>query len=234
MELIQVILTSLLSISVLFLLTKLNGNKQISELTMFDYIVSITIGSISAELATELEKPLRPLVAMTVYAAVSALISFITAKSLKIRRFLFGHTIVLMENGNLYRKNLKKARIDLSEFLMQARTNGYFDIAGIDTAVLEPSGKISFLPFSANRPATPEDLKIVPKAEGVFLNVIMDGVILEKNLKTAGRDVNWLNNELKSQGVKRADGVFLATLDRNGTLNVFENREEKIVNDYFE
>ena len=62
----------------------------------------------------------------------------------------------------------------------------------------------------------------------------MDGVILEKNLKTAGRDVNWLNNELKSQGVKRVDGVFLATLDRNGTLNVFENREEKIVNDYFE
>ena len=117
---------------------------------------------------------------------------------------------------------------------MQARTNGYFDIAGIDTAVLEPSGKISFLPFSANRPATPEDFKIVPKAEGVFLNVIMDGVILEKNLKTAGRDVNWLNNELKSQGVKRVDGVFLATLDRNGTLNVFENREEKIVNDYFE
>ena len=234
MDYIQIVLTSLFSLVVLFILTKLVGNKQISELTIFDYVIGISIGSIAAEMATELEEPLKPLTAMAVYAVVSYIISVITSKSLKLRRILFGHSIVLMRNGKLYRKNLKKGHIDLSEFLMQCRTNGYFDISAINTAVLEPSGKISFMPYAAKRPATPEDLNLVPNAETVFFNVIMDGEILEKNLKYAGRDLNWLNNELKVQGVKSPSEVFLAALDNNGTLNVFKNYDYEEKNDYYE
>lgn len=234
MNFFSCLITSLISLIVLFLLAKLCGNKQMGELTMFDHIISITIGSIAAEFATELENPERPLIAMTVYASVSALISIITAKSLKLRRLLFGHSIILMEKGKIYRKNIKKAKLDLNEFLMQARSNGFFNISDIDTAVLEPSGKISFLPFSNKRPATPEDLKLVPGSEGVFVNVIMDGIVLEKNLKTVGKDRNWLKNELKAKGIKKAADVFLATLDRFGTLNIFENSDNKITNDYYE
>lgn len=234
MDLLKVAFISLGSLFLLFILTKLSGNKHISQLTMFDYIVSISVGSIAAEMATELENPEHSVIAMVIYIGISILINFFTQKSIKARRILFGHSVVLMSGGKLYRKNLKKAHIDLNEFLMQARSNGYFDLTAINTAVFEPSGRISFMPFSAKRPATPEDLKIVPTAEDIFLNVIMDGRILYNNLKAAGRDENWLNNELKSQGCKHIEDVFLASLDRNGTLNIFKNYDEKIENDYFE
>ena len=234
MDYIAVIITAFISLFVLFLLTKLIGNKQLSELTMFDYIVSITIGSIAAEMATEREKPLRPLIAMCVYAFVSFGISLLVSKSLKLRRLLFGHSVVLMRGGKLYRKSFKKSNLDLNEFLMQARLCGYFDLSAIDTAIMETSGKISFMPYATKRPATPEDLNLVTNADSVFFNVIMDGVVLTENLKYAGRDQNWLNNELKVQGIRSSSEVFLAILDNNGKLNVFKNYDYKEKNDYYE
>ena len=234
MDYIKIILTSLFSLAALFLLTKAVGNKQMSELTMFDYIVGITIGSIAAEMATELESPLKPLIAMSVYASVSVFISFITAKAPVLRRVLFGHSVILMQNGKIFRKNLKKSHIDLTEFLMQCRSNGYFDISAINTAVLEPSGKISFMPFSNKRPVTAEDLKTVPVSDEIFYNVIMDGQILYRNLNDAGKDASWLKNELLAQGYKDAKSVFLGVLNSSGDLRIFENNDTHIKNDYFE
>lgn len=234
MEYLKIVITSIASLIALFILTKISGNKHISQLTMFDYVVSITLGSIAAEMATELENPEHALIAMTIYVFASILISFVTEKSLKLRRILFGHSIILMEKGKIYRKNLKKAHIDLNEFLMQARSSGYFDISSINTAILEPNGRISFLPFSANRPATPNDLKIIPENEEVFFNVIMEGKILYRNLKDAGKDENWLKNELKVQGIKNQKNVLLGILDRNSTLTIFKNYDKEIKNDYFE
>ena len=135
LEILKVIITSIVSIIVLFLLTKLVGNKQLSELNMFDYIVSITIGSIAAEMATELENPEQPLVAMVVYGVISFIVSICCSKSLRVRRLIFGHSVVLMQNGKLYRENFKKCRLDLNEFLMQCRLDGYYDLSAIDTAV---------------------------------------------------------------------------------------------------
>ena len=234
MDYITVIITAFVSLIVLFLLTKLIGNKQLSELTMFDYIVSITIGSIAAEMATELETPERPLIAMVVYALVSFGISILVSKNVKLRRLLFGHSVVLMHGGKLYRKNFKKTNLDLNEFLMQARLCGYFDLSAIDTAIMEASGKISFMPYAAKRPATPEDMNLVPNAEAVFFNVIMDGKVLEKNLQYAGRDLDWLNTELKVQGVKAMSEVFLGILDNSGTLNIFKNYDYEDKNDFDE
>ncbi len=234
LEILKVIITSAVSLIVLFLLTKLVGNKQLSELNMFDYIVSITIGSIAAEMATELENPEQPLVAMAVYAIISFGVSVWCSKSLTVRRIVFGKSVVLMQNGKLFRKNFKKCRLDLSEFLMQCRLNGFYDLSAVDTAVMEASGKISFMSASAKRPATPEDLNIVPSGDEVFYSVIMDGKIFEYNLKSAGRDLNWLKNELKVQGVKSEKEVYFAALDKNGTLNVFKNTDEKQNNDIFE
>ncbi len=225
---------SLFSLGTLFLLTKLIGKKQVSELTMFDYVISISIGSIAAEMATELENPIKPLLAMVIYAAVSVIVSILTSKSLSARRLIFGKTAVLMSGGKLYRKNFKKAHVDLSEFLMQCRSNGYFDISAIDTAVLEPSGRLSILPFPKKRPVTAEDLKAIPTPDSVCFNVIMDGVVLEDNLKAIGFDRNWLKKELLVQGEKSEKNIFLATLDKLGTLNLYKNNDESIKNDCFE
>ena len=129
-EIIKIIILSLSSITVLFIITKILGNRELAQLTMFDYINSITIGSIAAEMSTSLEDNfLQPLVAMLIYAAVIFLISYCTNKSITIRRFVEGHALILYDNGYIYNENLKKTRLDVNEFLMECRINGYFNIS---------------------------------------------------------------------------------------------------------
>lgn len=234
MDYLKIVLASLFSLAALFLLTKLVGAKQVSELSMFDYINGISIGSIAAEMATELENPIKPLIAMAVYGLVSVLISVLNARNVAMRRLFFGKAVILMKNGKLYRENLKKAHLDINEFLMQCRAGGYFDISAINTAVLEPSGKISILPFSEKRPATPEDLKAVPAADEVFCNVIMEGNIMEKNLADAGFNREWLLNELKVQNKGKPKDIYLATLSAGGTLNIFPYESDSPAGDCFE
>ena len=221
MEILKIIPLSFSSLIILFLLTKLMGNKEMSQLTMFDYIVGITIGSIAAEMSTSLENNfLEPIVAMLVYGFSTVLISYITCKSLKIRKFFNGKSIILFDNGIFSKKNFKKAKLDLTEFLMECRINGYFNLSQIQTAVQEANGKISFLPKSAKRPVDPEDLNISPKQENILYNIMLDGVLIEENLKQSGNNLNWLNNNLKKQG-KNIKDVFLATCDNQNNLSIY-------------
>ena len=142
MEFLKIIYLSFGSVVVLFLLTKLMGNREMAQLSMFDYIVSITIGSIAAEMATALEDDFtEPLIAMVVYAVVTIFISFLNNKFLFCRKVLVGKSIILMDNGKLYKKNFKKSKLDLNEFLVQCRTKGFFSLSDIQTAILEPNGK---------------------------------------------------------------------------------------------
>lgn len=234
MEFLYVVLTTIGSIIALFILTKLMGNKQLSQLSMFDYIIGITIGSIAAEMATELEEFTKPLIAMVIYALFSLLISFANYKSIKLRRILTGKALVLFENGNLYESNLKKARLDINEFLTQCRNHGYFNIANLQSAILEANGRISFLPLSAQRPATPKDLNLSPPEDKPVINVIIDGKIMEGNLKFTGNDINWLNQQLQAQSIKNISDVFLATCDNENNLSVYPRIKEKMTRDMFE
>lgn len=221
MEIIKVLLTSLLSVAALFAIAKIMGHKQMSQLDFFDYISGITIGSIAAELATELEKPLKPLIAITVYGAVAILLSKITSLFPKTRKYINGTPTILMNNGKLYRENMKKAKLDLSEFMVMCRQQGYFNLSDIQTAVFEFNGKLSILPVSKKRPANPEDLNLSPAPEYIQAEVIMDGRILDENLKRKGLDDKWLQKQLTAQGYKKPQEVFLAVCDENNQLTVF-------------
>lgn len=221
MEIIKVLLTSLLSIGALFAVAKIMGHKQMSQLDFFDYISGITIGSIAAELATELEEPLKPLIAIAVYGAVAVLLSKITSLFPKTRKYINGTPTILMNNGKLYRENLKKAKLDLSEFMVMCRQQGYFNLSDIQTAVFEFNGKLSILPVSKKRPANPEDLNLSPAPEFIHTEVIMDGRILDENLKRMGLDDKWLQKQLNAQGYKKTEEVFLALCDENNQLTVF-------------
>ena len=221
MEIIKVLLTSLLSVGALFAVAKIMGHKQMSQLDFFDYISGITIGSIAAELATELEEPLKPLIAIAVYGAAAVLLSKITSLFPKTRKYINGTPTILMNNGKLYRENLKKAKLDLSEFMVMCRQQGYFNLSDIQTAVFEFNGKLSILPVSKKRPANPEDLNLSPAPEFIHTEVIMDGRILDENLKRMGLDDKWLQKQLTAQGYKNPQEVFLALCDENNQLTVF-------------
>ena len=188
MEIIKVILTSVLSVVALFVITKVMGHKQMSQLDFFGYITGITIGSIAAELATELEKPWKPLVAMAVYGVVTLMLTLITSKVPKMRKFINGTPTIIMNDGKLYRKNMKKAKLDLSEFMVMCRQEGYFNLSDIQTAVFEFNGRLTVFPKTTKRPLTPEDMNLIPPPEHINTEVIMDGRIMGENLKRMGRD----------------------------------------------
>ena len=214
-------LSSLLSIAVLFLLAKLMGTKQVSQMTMFDYVVGITIGSVAAELATELEEPAKPLTALIIYGVVAVLISILTNKSVKARAVVTGKPLVLLEDGVIYRENLKKARLDLSEFLTYCRMSGWFDLSQVQTAVLEHNGVVSFLPKETDRPATPTDLNLNPRQSQVQVPFVMDGVLLADNIQQAGKEESWVQRSLLRQGYKDEKNVLLALWDGGEKLTVF-------------
>lgn len=209
MDFIKVILTTLLSVIALFIITKLMGHKQVAQLDFFDYICGITIGSVAAELATELEEPWKPLVSLVLYGGVSILLSLLTHKCPRTRKYINGSPSILMCNGQIYRENLKKAKLDLSEFLLLCREQGYFELNDIQTAIFEPNGKLSVLPVSAKAPLTPSDMNLPTKPAQIGIEFIMDGRVMGENLKRAGRDENWLNKQLKEQGYGSAKEILL-------------------------
>lgn len=221
MDLINVVLTSLLSAISLFIIAKISGHKQMAQLDFFDYITGITIGSIAAELATELEQPLKPLVAMITYGTVAVILTTLAHKFPKTRKYINGAPTIVMDNGKLYRKNMKKAKLELSEFMMLCRQEGYFDLNDIQTAVFEYNGKLSILPKSTQRPLTPEDLNLNPKKSEISTEVIMDGRILHENLKRLGLDLTWLNKQLKMQKYNSAKEIYLGICDTSNNLTLF-------------
>lgn len=226
-EILYIIVLSLSSLVALFLLSKIMGYRQISQMCMFDYINGITIGSIAAEMATSLENnPLQPLTAMIVYALGVTLLSYLSNKSIRLRRFIVGKPVILLNNGEIYERNLKKAKIDINEFLTQCRVSGYFDISKLQTAVLEPDGRISFLPLSTDRPLTPGDMNMEPTQDTMVANIIIDGHIMEKNLHHTGKNDIWLHQQLKAQGADSVADVLLATVDMQNQLTVYLKNED--------
>ena len=221
MGIFMVLGTSLLSVVALFLFAKAVGHKQISQLDFFDYISGITIGSIAAELATELERPLYPLIAIAIYGVVAVVFSKITSLFPKSRKYINGAPTILMDGGKLYRENMKKAKLDLSEFMVMCRQQGYFDLNDIQTAVFEFNGKLSILPVSTKRPVNPGDLQLSPGTAAIQTEVIMDGRILGDNLKQLGANYKWLQKQLATQGFHSPQEVFLALCDENKQLTIF-------------
>ena len=222
MEVLQVVLASSFSAVVLFLIAKVIGHKQVAQLEFFDYITGITIGSIAAELATTLDKPWwKPTISMLVFGSITVALSIVTRRFARTRKFINGTPTIIMNDGKLYRENMKKAKLELSEFLLLCRQEGYFNLGDIQTAVFEYNGKLSILPKSTKRPLNPEDMELSPKPEHIGTEIIMDGRVMDVNLKRKGLDDDWLQKELKKKGYKSAKEIFLGICYDENQLTLF-------------
>lgn len=221
MTYLWVFLASVLSVVYLFFITKILGYRQISQLSPFDYVNGISIGSIAANLAIEPERWLEHLIAISVFGALTLLCSFLTDKSMRFRRFVAGTPLVLLDHGKLYEKNFRRGKLDINEFLTLCRAAGYFDLSGIGTAILEENGSLSVFPKSADRPLTAKDMSLSLPEDELAAAVVIDGKIMHENLKTMSKEENWLRDELSRQDYSQIKDVFLATLTRSGTLTVF-------------
>ena len=225
MAFLKICLAALVSYLALFVSAKLVGRKQISQLDFMDYITGITIGSIAAELATDLENMWKPLLALILYALLTWLMSQINLRVGRSRKFLNGSPTIVMDGGRLFRENMKKAKLDLSEFMVMCRQQGYFDLSAIQTAVFEYNGRLTILPVSTRRPLTPEDMKLQPQQEHIFVEIIMDGRVLDENLRRMGLTPAWLEKQLRDQCIHGPEEVFLALCDDKRRLTCYRMDE---------
>ncbi|MDF2538164.1 MAG: hypothetical protein K0S76_1185 [Herbinix sp.] len=236
MDLFKIAISAFGSMVSLFFFTKIMGNREMSQLSMFDYVSSIAIGSIAGEMAVmSTDSFLEPLVAMIVFSVSSIFISYITCKSIVLRRFFEGQALLLYQDGIIYDKNLLRARLDVDELLSSCRLSGYFDLEDIHSVYLESNGTVSILPKSQCRPLTPDDLNIDTIQARPMANVIIDGKILKDNLMSTGKDETWLEKQLLLKGIKEKKELLLVTYDYSlEKINIYRKMNKKMLRDIFE
>jgi len=218
----DVLFRSLISIVVLFLITEVMGKKQLNQLNMFDYVIGITIGSLAASLSIdESINYIYGIFSIIIYGLVSALISYLTTKSIALRRILTGIPSVIINNGNINYNNLKKSKLDINDLLQVARENGYYDLSEINYCILEPSGKVSFLPKAKYLPVTRNDLKLKVSENSLCANLVIDGNIMENNLKHIGKNKEWLITRLNNMGYKEIKEILLVTCNNKEKLTIY-------------
>lgn len=220
-EVVNVIIRTLLVLILIFILFKLMGKKQVSQMSMFDYITGITIGSIVADISLDIDKNLiSGIVCLIIYCFLDIIISSLSLKSIKLRNFFEGKEVPLIVDGKINRQNMKKNKITINILQTEARLMGYFDIDEINNAILEPSGMISFEPKDKDKPATKKELGIKTNNKGLVYNLIIDGQIIKDNLKHSNKDEKWLKQQLKNKG-KQIDDILLLTIDGEEKINIY-------------
>lgn len=219
----MVIPRSLFAIILLYLVTKLIGRKQLSELSLFDYVIGISIGNFAAEMIINMDTPYYyGCIAMITFGLVAYLVSIITMKSIKLRRLIIGTPTIVIQNGKILESNLKKLKMDINDLLEQIRIGGVFDLSEVEYAIEEANGKLTIMKKSMYNPLTPNDMNIKVKRTDLVANIIIDSKVLKNNLKNMNKTEEWLEQELKIKGYRDLKKILLATLDINEKLTIYE------------
>lgn len=227
MEILNIMFRTTLVLVILFFLAKLMGKKQISQMTLFDYIIGITIGSIAADISLDIEKSLLAgIISLSIYVLFSLILSYITMKSIILRRYIIGVSTTLVEKGKIIESGLRKSKVNINELLEEARNSGYFNIEEIDYALMESNGKISFLPKDEYKSVTKKDMKLKLNKQSLTANLIIDEKILDENLLDVNKDRKWLLQQLKINGFENEKGILLATIDINEKLKIYKKNEK--------
>lgn len=220
---LNILIKGYISLIFLFLVIKLLGKKQVSQLNVFDYVIGISLGNIAAEMTINSDiSIINGLFAMIIYGSCSLLVSFITSKSIVARRIISGVPIVLIENGKISKKQLRKVKLDINDLLQDAREDGIFDISKVNYAIMEASGKVTFLLKEEYEPIVKSDMNIESVNQGLTANLIMDGNIMYNNLKAFGKDEKWLIKKIREQGYDNINDIFLLVCNNSGNVSIYE------------
>ena len=234
MEIYSILIRTIASIAALQILAKWTGPKQISQCSYYDYIVGITIGDVAATFALDTEISwYLPAAAMILYAGSNVFESWLTTKSIKARKILTGVPYILIYHGKIIEDNLRKIRFDINDLVTQCRIQGYFNLADIEYALMETTGQLSILPKKQAEPVKLEDTEIKYTENTLYANVILDGVIMHKNLHSLGFDENWLKNKLKEINSPKTEEILLAIASKDNDLTVYNKNETLKNSDFF-
>ncbi|HEX3032053.1 MAG TPA: DUF421 domain-containing protein [Bacillota bacterium] len=220
-ETLEVILRTIAAFFAILLITRILSKEQVGQLTFYDYVTGITIGSMAATIAIDTNVRLLPdMAGLLVWAVLTFLMGYISLVSRPARKLLEGEPTVVVHNGKILEGNMARLRYNLDDLLIQLRNKDAFNVADVEFAVLEPNGQLSVLLKSQKRPVTPEDLRLSTQYEGITTELIEDGEIIVQNLNQLQLDQGWLMSQLNKHGVKNVGDVMFASLDSRGNLFV--------------
>lgn len=220
------VLKALIAFVVIMIMTRWLNKEQLSQLTFYDWIVGITIGSMAANLTNEPEgRILEHVVILVVFSAAAYLTGMMTVKSRPLRKLIEGEPTVVIHNGRILEHNMAKLHYNVDNLLNQLREKNVFNIEDVEFALLEGNGGLSVLLKSQKRPLTPSDLGIPTSYEGLSSEIIVDGQVIYQNLKQNNLDEQWLIAELRKRGYNSPRDIVLATLSSDGELYI-DNKKD--------
>lgn len=232
-----VVVRTVVSFFTLLIFARILGKEQISQLTFFDYILGITIGSIASEATVDLSTRLWPhFIGLLSWAVLAYLMQMISLKWRYAAKIIEGEPVIIIMSGKIMDNVLKKMKFRVSDILELLRNQGIFDLNEVDYAILEPNGSLSVLKKPEYLPLTPKDMKIDVKKTGISTEIVYDGKLIEQNLSQMNKDKKWLMNQLKKYGIKDVSEALLVTLNDAGSLYVDKYKDNiknvKDIGDY--
>lgn len=205
----------------LLLVARFMGRKALSQMTFFDFAVIITLGSVTANLAMgQNSTPISAATTLLTLGSLAIITGYLHIKSMWVSKLTNSEPVTAIENGRIIDKNLKKVRFTINELTSLLREKNVFNYADVEFAIIESDGQLSVLPKSQKAPLTPSDFKISTSYKGLTKDLVIDGKVLNENLKSVKLDENWLNSQLLTQGISKVEQVFYAGLDSTGNLYV--------------
>ena len=215
---IAVVRTVILYLIIIFGI-RLLGKHQVSELEPSEFVLALIIADIASVPMQDFGIPLlMGVIPIITLLCLAMILSVLTMKSLKLRALLTGSPSILIRDGRLDQKELRRTRMTLDEVLEELRLQGYTDLSAIRYAILETNGQLSLLPYADQKPPTARDMDVPVSDAGLPVVLINDGRLLSENLKRRGLDETWLHKRLEEQKARSVKEVFLLTVDEQGKI----------------
>ncbi len=226
-----VVFTRALILYIIVVITmRIMGKRQIGQLQPFELAIAIMISELAAVPMQNTGIPLiNGIIPILTLLIAQLLMSLISLKSIRARALFCGRPSILIDKGKIKEVELRKELYTLNDLLEQLRIKNFPNIADVEYAILETNGQLSVIPKSQKRPLNPQDMNIKTEYEGLSIDVIIDGEVLESNLRTAGKDMKWLEAELHKQHYSAPEDLLFACMDSAGKLfcQAHEKEEKK-------
>lgn len=223
MDMVTLFFRTLLIYAVVFITMRVMGKREIGKLSVFDLVISIMIAEIAVFVLEDTGKPLMEgILPMFTLVVIQLLIAYISLKSERLRRFIEGRPSPLIENGKLNQEEMKRQRYNLDDLLLQLRENRVLNVADVEFAILEPSGKLT---VAERKPVKEPPAKAAGfRYEGLPLPLIMDGKVQDESLQKLGKTRFWLKSQLQAHGIKDFKEVFFCSVDHRGKWFIDKKR----------
>lgn len=205
------------------ILSKLIGIKIISQMNFFDFIMAVSVGSMIAKIIIDKDHVVfSGIIALVTFTLLTIATSYLNLKSYTARRIINAKTLILIENGRIIDKNMKRLRITVNELMMKLREKDVFNLEDVQFAIMEGNGQLSVLIKANKKPITPYDVDLKVKSPSLINDIIINGKIIDKNLQIAGINKKWLQSELKKKSINNIENVFYAGVDQNKKIIISE------------